>query len=139
MVDAILVVIAVVVIAIVGTLYAVLRGRAAGGPRLRSLSVESRRRYAEQWRVIETRFIDHPREAVREADQLAVGILNERGAQLHHDRAMPRRLREARRLGGGRDRTDTLHRAMQHYQAIVDDACGKDVREAAERGRLEIA
>lgn len=132
------IVIAVVVLLIVTGIYFAVRGR-SGGPRLRNLPDESRRRYAEQWRVIETRFIDQPREAVREADQLAVGILNERGAQLHHDRALPRRLREARRLGDGRDGTNTLHRAMQHYQAIVDDACGKDVREAAERGRLEIA
>jgi hypothetical protein len=132
------IVLAIVVLLIVTGIYLAVRGRASG-PRLRSLSNESRSRYAEQWRVIETRFIDHPREAVREADQLAVGILNERGAELHHDRVMPRQLRDARRLSEGRDGTDTLHRAMQHYQAIVDDACGKDVREAAERGRLEIA
>jgi hypothetical protein len=133
------IVIAIVVLLIVTGIYFAVRGRTAGGPRLRDLPEESRRRYAEQWRVIETRFIDHPREAVREADQLVVGLLNERGAQLHHDRVMPRHLRDARRLSEGRDGTDTLHRAMQHYQAIIDDACGKDVREAAERGRLEIA
>jgi hypothetical protein len=136
--DWILVVIAVVVLLIVTAVYAAVRGR-GGGRRPRGLPQESRRRYAEQWRVIETRFIDHPREAVREADQLAVAILNERGAQLHDERGLPRDLREARRLAEGRDGTDTLHRAMQHYQAIVDDACGKDLREAAERGRLEIA
>lgn len=130
--------IAIAVLLIVSGIYFAVRGR-TGAPRLRDLSDESRRRYAEQWRVIETRFIDHPREAVREADQLVVGILSERGAQLHHDRVLPRHLRDARRLGEGRDRTDTLHRAMQHYQAIVDDACGREVREAAERGRLEIA
>src|SRR5947209_6836754 len=127
------IVIAVAVLLIVTGIYFAVRGR-SGEPRLRDLSDDSRRRYAEQWRVIETRFIDHPREAVREADQLVVGILNERGAQMHHERVMPRRLREARRLSDGRDRTETLHRAMQHYQAIIDDACGKDVREAAERG-----
>jgi hypothetical protein len=132
------IVVAIVVLLIVTGIYLAVRGR-SGGPRLRSLSDASRTRYAEQWRVIETRFIDHPREAVREADQLVVGILNERGAELHHDRVMPRELRDARRLSEGRDGTDKLHRAMQRYQAIVDDACGKDVREAAERGRMEIA
>ena len=128
----------IVVLLIVTGIYAAVRGR-TGGARLQDLSDDSRRRYAEQWRVIETRFIDHPREAVREADQLAVAILNERGAELHNDRVLPRPLRDARRFGDAGDRTDKLHRSMQHYQAIVDDACGKDVRVAAEHGRPEIA
>ncbi len=134
----ILIVIAIVVLLIVTGIYALVRGR-GGGPRLRRLPEESRRRYAEQWRFIETRFIDHPGEAVREADQLAVAVLNEQGAELHGERSLPRRLRQARRAAGGRDGTAAHHRAMQHYQAIIDDACGKDVREEAERGRVEIA
>lgn len=133
----ILVVIAIVVLVIVALIYTLARGRARS-PRLTALSHESRKRYAEQWRVIESRFIDHPQEAVREADQLAVSILSERGAEMHHDRVLPPQLRAARRLAQ-RDQTESLHRAMQHYQTIVDDGCGRELREAAERGRLEIA
>jgi len=138
-VDPMLVVLAVVVILIVGILYAVLRGVSGRGPRLQKLSDESRGRYANQWRTIETRFIDHPREAVREADQLAVAILNERGAELHDHRAVPRRLRDARSAAEGRDNTESLRRAMQQYQDIVDDAVGRDNREAAEHGHREMA
>ena len=54
------IVIAIVVLLIVSGIYFAVRGR-SGAPRLRALPEESRRRYAEQWRVIETRFIDHPR------------------------------------------------------------------------------
>ena len=132
------IVIAVVVLLIVAAVYVAVRGRGFRGPRLSDLNEDARRRYAVQWRVIETRFIDHPQEAVREADQLAVRILSDRGAEMHHERAMPRQLRDARRVAQ-RDRTDQLHRAMQHYQAIVDDACGRNLREDAEQGKLEIA
>lgn len=135
--DAVSVVIAVAVIVVVGLLWMLLRGRSTN-PRLSALDEGSRRRYAEEWRVLETRFIDHPAEAVREADQLAVRILQERGARFEGDRGLPRGLRDARRLGRGKG-SESLRRAMQRYQGIVDDACGRDVREAAERGQLEIA
>ncbi|HEX6489576.1 MAG TPA: hypothetical protein VF137_11995 [Candidatus Dormibacteraeota bacterium] len=133
----IVVVVAIAVLLIVTLIWGLVRGR-SGRLHLNDLSDESRRRSAERWRVIETRFIDEPREALREADQLAVSILSERGAEMHHERVMPRELREARRLSRG-GRADGMHRAMQHYQAIVDDACGKDLRLEAERGRPEVA
>lgn len=133
----IVVVVAIAVLLIVALIWGLVRGR-SGRLQLNDLSDESKRRSAERWRVIETRFIDEPREALREADQLAVSILSERGAEMHHERVMPRELREARRLSQG-GRGDSMHRAMQHYQAIVDDACGKDLRLEAERGRPEIA
>jgi hypothetical protein len=136
-VDAVLIAIAVAIIVIVGLIWMVLRGRSVS-PRLNPLAEESRRGYADEWRVIETRFIDHPAEAVREADGLAIRILQERGARLDSERHVPGSLRHARRLGRGRG-SESLRQAMQRYQAIVDDACGRDVREAAERGRLELA
>ena len=133
----ILVVIAIAVILIVSAIYYAVRGR-TGRQRLAKLSDDSRRRYAVRWRSIETRFIDSPQEAVREADQLAVAVLSERGAELHHDRVLPRSLREARRAAGGRGDNGLL-RAMQNYQAILDDAVGRDTRREAEQGRMEIA
>ena len=134
--DWILVASAIVVLLIVTLIYVLTRGR-TGGPRLQQLPAASRRPYAERWRVIETRVIDLPQEALQEADQLAVSILSERGAQMHHDRVLPRRLRQARRASQGRRSDPVL--AMQRYQAIVDDACGRELREAAEHGRPEIA
>jgi hypothetical protein len=133
--DPILIGVAIAVMVIVSIIYWALRGRARS-PRLQQLSEESRREYAQQWHEIETEFIDDPRGALRRADQLAVAILSERGAEMHSDRTMPRHLREGRRLSG-RDRS--LHKAMQRYQAIVDAGCGKDMRRAAERGHMEIA
>ncbi len=131
------IVIAIVVLLVVTAIYFAVRGR-GGTPRLNPLAEESRQRYADEWRVIETRFIDHPVEAVQDADQLAVRILQERGVRLEGGRTLPRVLVQARATGRARG-GDSLRRAMQRYQAIVDDACGRDVREAAERGRFEVA
>lgn len=134
--EPILIAIAIVVLLIVSALYFVIRGR-GGNPRLNALPEESRRPYAEEWRVIETRFIDQPSEAVQEADHLAVRILRERGADLDGGR-LPRSLGEARRLSRSRG-SESQRRAMQRYQAIIDDACGRDLREATERGGFEVA
>jgi hypothetical protein len=136
-VDAILVAIAIIVLLLASLVYYLVRGRRLS-PRLSPLEADSRRRYAEEWRVLETRFIDEPREAVAEADRLAMRILQERGADLDDRRRMPGNLQAARRLARGRG-GDALLRAMQRYQAIVDDACGREVREAAEHGRLKLA
>ena len=132
-----MVVTAVVVLFVASAAYYVLRGR-GHHPKLEALLNGSQRRYAEEWRVIETMFIDHPKEAVAAADALCVEILHMRGAEPDDSKRVPHSLRQARRQArswGG----DARRRAMQRYQRIVDDACGRDTREAAEQARLEIA
>lgn len=115
-------------------------------PRLRPLSPESRARYASAWREIQARFVEQPREAVGEADKLALAILQERGAPLDDGHRFPGEITRARELvraaaGSGEGRaegdvigpdrgparsgsTEGLRRAMVHYQSIVDDAVG---------------
>ena len=124
-------------------------------PRLHGLPEASRVRYAETWRAIETRFIDHPREAVKDADALAMAILRERGARVDDGQKMPRSIEEARAAarpdsgegegegdrerGGDGQGTEGLRRAMVTYQGIVDDAVGESTRRQAESGRREVA
>ena len=133
----VIVIAAIVVIAIVAVL-----ARTAGKQRLRGLPDESKDRYAQSWRAIETRFIDDPRGAVQEADKTAVMILSERGGNVADENHMPEDLRRARAAmrdeGGSTTDTEGLRRAMQHYKAIVDDAVGGS-RLAPERGRREVA
>jgi hypothetical protein len=57
--------------------------RAAGvgrrRPQLRPLPAESRDRYVADWDEIETKFVDAPEQAVREAEALVMSMLRERG------------------------------------------------------------
>ena len=43
------------------------------------LSDEARDRYADSWRSVQTRFVDDPSNAVREADRLVTDVMRERG------------------------------------------------------------
>lgn len=134
----VLIVVGLVIVALVviGVIAAVMRRS-----RLRSLPEESVQRYAQSWRTVEARFVEDPSAAVREADQLAVAILQERGATMD-DQHMPRELREARamtRRDEGRGGTEGMRRAMLQYQGIVDDAVGIANRKWANRGRREVA
>jgi hypothetical protein len=133
---ALIVIVAIVVIAIAAVL-----ARTAGRPRLRQLPDESRDRYARMWQAIETRFIDNPQSAVRDADKVVVMILSERGANLTDGSRMRHELRKARALGAGeqpaRD-TEELRTAMVHYKAIVEDALGS-ARLSREAGPREMA
>lgn len=135
--DASMVVTAVVVLLIAAAVYFVLRGR-GHNPRLEALTEPSRQHFAQEWRVIQTSFIDHPKEAVNAADRLCVEILQERGAALDEPKRQPNSLRQARRQARARG-GDSRRKAMQRYQQIVDSACGRELREAAEHHRLEIA
>lgn len=133
---ALIVIAAIVVIAIVAVL-----ARGIGNRRLHSLPDESKDRYASSWHEIETRFIDDPRAAVRDADKTAVMVLSERGANVSDESHMPNDLQQARaasRGEGGTADTEALRRAMTHYKVIVDDAVGSS-RLATERGRREMA
>src|SRR5438105_14935698 len=85
-----------VAVVIVLIAVAVVLARTVGKSRLRALPEESRGRYANSWHSIETRFIEDPSAAVQEADKVAVMILRERGANLTHEKLMPKNRREAR-------------------------------------------
>jgi hypothetical protein len=67
------------------------RGRRAN---LVQLSNDSRDRYLVEWDRIETRFLDAPEEAVREADALVMSMLRERRHPLE-ERRLPREMQDA--------------------------------------------
>src|ERR1051326_7090059 len=105
----IVIVVAVVALVVIGAIAAVV-----SRSRLRSLPDESKRRYAQSWQAIEARFVEDPAAAGREADQLALSLLQERGATVD-ERQMPRELRTAReamRQGEGQPGTESMRRAM---------------------------
>ena len=46
---------------------------------IRQLPPEQRERFAEQWLAVQGRFVDEPRETVRESDRLVKEVMRERG------------------------------------------------------------
>jgi hypothetical protein len=132
----IVVVVAVIAIALI---VALTRGRTRG---LRPLPDESRDRFANTWKAIESRFIEDPAAAIREADKTAVMILSERGATLDDTRRVPDELTKAREAASsdeGRQGTEGMRRAMVHYKAIVDDAVGTTRLKRDEEYHREVA
>jgi hypothetical protein len=132
----VVVVVAVIVIALIAALA---RGRSRG---LRPLPDESRDRFATSWKAIESRFIEDPAAAIREADKVAVMILSERGATLDDTRSVPDDLQKAREAAAsdeGRQGTEGMRRAMVHYKGIVDDAVGTTRMKRDEDYRREVA
>ncbi len=123
----------IVVVAILAVLVLAVVAAISTRSRLRPLSDSARERYGESWRVIEAQFVDDPRQAVIEADQLVVAVYRERGGR---DDRPPQRLREARglaRLGDGDSGTETLRRAMQHYRSAIEDLLRSDSGSSARR------
>jgi hypothetical protein len=116
--------------------------RAAGvgrrRPRLRPLSAESRDRYVEEWDEIETKFVDAPEQAVREAEALVMSVLRERGHPLT-ERDLPQDVQRAHRLGySSRDKTEGMRQALLHYRAVMERMVGED-RAQREQRRREMA
>lgn len=98
---------------------------------VRPLSDGARTRYAEEWRLVQARFVDEPDAAVRDADMLVQRVMEERGYPVADDfeaRAVDvsvdhpdvvENFREGHRLVGGD--TEELRRAMVHFRSLFDE------------------
>jgi hypothetical protein len=104
---------------------------------VRPLPDEARERYAEEWRLVQARFVDEPEEAVVEADALVQRVMADRGYPVADDferRAadisvdypdVVENFREGHRLveahGRGDGGTESLRRAMVHFRSLFDE------------------
>jgi hypothetical protein len=108
-------------------------------PRLRPLAAESRDRYVSDWDEIETKFVDAPEQAVREAEALVMSVLRERGHPLT-ERDLPQEVQRAHRLGyTSRDRTEGMRQALLHYRAVMERMVGPEDKARIEQRRREMA
>jgi hypothetical protein len=104
--------------------------------KIRDLGVSERDRYVTEWHTVQSRFVDHPRAAVTEADDLINAILEARGYPLagFEQRAddlsvtYPRIMENYRiahgvalRPGQLEASTEELRVAMIQYRAIFDE------------------
>ena len=84
-------------------------------------------RYFEQWRGVQTRFVDDPGEAVREGDTLVQQVMRERGYPIGRFRATRRR-----RLGRPSAR-------RRHYRSAHGGVGGKRARRGDDGGSPPVA
>jgi hypothetical protein len=135
-----LVAILVVALAVV-VLLLLLRAVDAGRrrPQLRPLPADSRDRYISEWDEIETKFVDSPEQAVREAEALVMSVLRERGHPLT-ERDLPPEVQRAHRLAyTSRDKTEAMRQSVLHYRAVMERMVGPEDRAAREQQRREMA
>jgi len=136
----VVVVIAIVIVAliVIGLIAAARSGRVRR-PSLKTLAPESRERYVTQWDRVESKFVDSPDEAVKEADALLLALLGEREHPLAEEK-LPATMRKARREAIGQEGkggTEGMRQALLHYRAVIEEYARPD--ESEEKPRREMA
>jgi hypothetical protein len=103
---------------------------------IEELPAGSKARYVEEWRTVQSRFVDEPSLAIAEADRLVTSVMRDRGyptatfeqraADLSPDH--PRVIEDyriahdiARRSERGEVPTEDLRQAMVHYRSLFSD------------------
>jgi hypothetical protein len=118
---------------------------------IRPLAPETRARYAEQWKDVQTRFVDDPSKAVGEADELVIAVMSHRGypmddfdqraadVSVDHPRVVES-YRAAHTISianaNGRAGTEDLRQALVHYRALFQELLGED--EGASRREVDV-
>jgi hypothetical protein len=110
---------------------------------IEELPAGARSRYTEEWRTVQTRFVDQPREAVSEADRLVENVMRDRGypmddfdqrvADLSPDHPqVVENYRAAHDIASRTERgevdTEDLRQAMVHYRSLFTDLLGPSER-----------
>jgi hypothetical protein len=104
--------------------------------KIRDLDLTERERYVAQWKAVQSRFVDYPKGAVTEADELVCSLMQTRGypvtdfdqraadISVDHPRVVEN-YRSAHtvalRLGRGEASTEELRTAMIHYRSLFDE------------------
>jgi hypothetical protein len=117
---------------------------------IRPLSAEDSARYAEEWRSVQSRFVDAPEDAIGDADRLCGEVMQARGYPMgdfeqraadisvdhpqvvEHYRAAHA---VARRSADGNAATEDLRQAMVHYRTLFEDLIERREPAHAERTR----
>jgi hypothetical protein len=106
------------------------------GLKIRELGTAERERFTADWRVVQSRFVDHPKGAVTEADELVSSLLKARGypiadfdqraadISVNHPRLVEY-YRSAHgvavRVGKDEASTEDLRNAMIQYRSLFDE------------------
>lgn len=121
---------------------------AAREARVRKFHIEelpagARERYTEEWRTVQSRFVDQPKAALGDADRLVGSVMRDRGypmesfeqraADISPDHpAVVENYRAAHDIASRSERgevsTEDLRQAMIHYRTLFDDLLGTSER-----------
>lgn len=108
---------------------------------IEELPAGARDRYMEEWRTVQTRFVDQPKDAVSQADHLVENVMRDRGypldefdqrvADLSPDHpVVVQNYRAAHDIASRADRgeasTEDLRQAMVHYRTLFTDLLGTE-------------
>ncbi len=120
---------------------------------IRPLDPAARSQYADQWALIQERFVDAPQEAVAEAQRVVMAVMNERGyptegseqvlADLSVDHASTLDHYRAahdisHRAADNMASTEDLRLAMIHYRALFQDLLGPPSGPEAADGTAQV-
>ncbi|HUZ88620.1 MAG TPA: hypothetical protein VMU49_02190 [Candidatus Acidoferrales bacterium] len=107
-----------------------------GRRRTMRLPHAARRRYAESWRELASRFVDEPDSTAHRADDLVFGALRERGMADEEGR-WPQPFRKARQVleESSSDDTEHLRLAMLQYRDALDATIGERDRKSVTLSR----
>lgn len=112
---------------------------------IEELPAGARTRYMEEWRTVQTHFVDEPRNAVVEADHLVENVMRDRGypmgefeqraADLSPDHPqVVQNYRAAHAIAArsesGEANTEELRQAMVHYRTLFTDLLGTNERQS---------
>jgi len=107
---------------------------------IRPLTPAARARYAAEWAALQERFVDQPQQAVAEAQQLVVSVMNERGYPAESDGEIAADLsvehaavldhyRAAQHISAnaaaGTASTEDLRQALIHYRVLFGELLGQ--------------
>lgn len=110
---------------------------------IEELPAGARERYTEEWRTVQARFVDQPREALTQADRLVENVMRDRGypvndfeqraADISPDHpGVVDNYRIAHGIAARSERgevsTEDLRQAMVHYRTLFDDLLGSTER-----------
>jgi hypothetical protein len=112
------------------------RAERVAGFHIRPLSPEQSTRYADAWHTVQTRFVDDPELAIRDADRLCGDVMEARGypvadfeqraadVSVDHPRVVDN-YRAAHAIAVTAERgdanTEQLRQAMVHYRTLFED------------------
>ena len=120
---------------------------------IRPLDPATRQRYSSQWKDVQARFVDEPRAAVREADELVTTVMRDRGypmddfeqraADISVDhpqvvenyRSAHGVFERAGTTGSTEDSTEELRRAFVHYRALFAELLEEPEDERLQQAR----
>jgi hypothetical protein len=103
---------------------------------IRPLGAEDSARYADQWRSVQSHFVDDPEDAIADADRLCGEVMQARGypmgdfeqraadISVDHPRVVEHYRAAhalARRAADGNASTEDLRQAMVHYRTLFED------------------